>query len=53
MCLLDLFQGTEEAIEIAHTFGGTIFGGSNAEKSGDHEKKKFFINKSRWSPDSV
>ena len=42
MCLLDLFQGTEEAIEIAYTFGGIIFGGSNAEKSGDHEKRNFF-----------
>ena len=27
MCLLDLFQGLEEAIEIAYTFWGIIVGG--------------------------
>ena len=36
MYLLDLFEGVEEAIEIPHE-----------EKRGDHQKKKFCINKFR------
>ena len=34
----------EEAVEIAYFLeGGLLLGGSNAEKWGDHQKKKFLI----------
>ena len=32
MCLLDLFQGLEEAAEVAYTIWGLLLGFSNAEK---------------------
>ena len=35
-----------EADEIGYTSLGILLGGSNAEKWGDHKKKKFFINNS-------
>ena len=32
MCLLDLFQGLGEAVEVAYTIWGLLLGFSNAEK---------------------
>ena len=40
-------EGGMGAVEITCAFfGGFLLGGSNAEKWGDHQKKKFFLNKS-------
>ena len=50
MFFLDLFQGVGEGESMGgpwnwiYVFGGLLLGGSNAEKWGDHKKKKFFIN---------
>ena len=36
--------GFLEPAKIAFTFQGVLLGGSNSEKSGGHQKKKFLIN---------
>ena len=51
MFLLDLFQGVgikcgRPMKKLDILFGRLFLGGSNAEKWGDHKKKKFFINNS-------
>ena len=50
MFLLDLFQEIGESAgdwwDWIYFYGGFLLGGSNAEKWGDHRKKKFFINNS-------
>ena len=43
------FRGWGESVggrwNWIYIFGGLLLGGSNAEKWGDHQKKKFFINR--------
>ena len=50
MFLLDLFWGMEGGLKLYVPFfffwGGALLGDSKVEKWGDHQKKKFFINKS-------
>ena len=49
MFLLDLFWGMEGGLKLYVPFfwgAGALLGDSKVEKWGDHQKKKFFINKS-------
>ena len=49
MFLLDLFWGMEGGLKLYVPFfwgEGALLGDSKVEKWGDHQKKKFFINKS-------
>ena len=50
MCLLDLFREMGEGFRVVEMtctcLGSFLFGGSNAEKWGDHRKKNFFTNNS-------
>ena len=51
MFLLDLFWGMEGGLKLYVPFfffwgGGALLGDSKVEKWGDHQKTKFFINKS-------
>ena len=52
MMMMGMFQGVKGAASVGgwwnsiYFFGGLLLGGSNAEKWGDHQKEKFFINNS-------